>query len=455
MVTGILILSEENFRLLKDRISIVYLLCFFIVLCISCSSVHERKNSRNETITESAAKGKILKLSSVALPHALYSLYVPDNNDSLMPLFVFFDPHAQVMQVAEQYKQMADCCGVILAVSGDVKNGMEPASCYSFYRSLLKDIAQRVVFDTNSCYLAGFSGGARVASYIAFHEPALKGVIMCGAGMDATDMNPSVKYAGIAGLGDLNFAELYQWSLSCDAKTGKSLFLFFEGGHEWPDDSVMESAIRFMKGEGFRPLIQYDKRNWKKLLEVKAELQWLGSSREYEQERKMRLELINSPVMRTAEKQITASIGEEKKTILELEPAFLQNDYLWWKTHTEAYRVIKMIKGMSLDEYLKMRVAGHFSMMGYLYSSNLLQRNNLSDAELFLQKYSWTDPQNADVSFLYGLYLVKTGRYSDAIDSLKSAVDKGFCDLVAWKEKPELQLLKDSVRFLETEARLK
>jgi poly(3-hydroxybutyrate) depolymerase len=53
----------------------------------------------------------------------------------------------------------------------------------NIWSNLFEDVQQRLTFDRHRIYVCGFSGGAKVAGYIALRHPEIKSVIANGAGL--------------------------------------------------------------------------------------------------------------------------------------------------------------------------------------------------------------------------------------------------------------------------------
>ncbi len=105
---------------------------------------------------------------------------------------------------------MADKYDFILIGSNNSKNGNDWSTAESIWNTLFNDSQKRLKINANRIYLCGFSGGAKVATYIGLHQNQIKGVIANGAGLpdilNAGNFNFS--FTAIAGEGDLNMTDL-------------------------------------------------------------------------------------------------------------------------------------------------------------------------------------------------------------------------------------------------------
>jgi poly(3-hydroxybutyrate) depolymerase len=103
----------------------------------------------------------------------------------------------------KKYKTLADAYNFILIGSNNSKNGNDWQTTEIIWRALFNDTQSKLALNKNRIYVCGFSGGAKVASYIALHHNEVKAVIAGGAGLpDQTPAgNFSFSFTGIAGKG--------------------------------------------------------------------------------------------------------------------------------------------------------------------------------------------------------------------------------------------------------------
>src|SRR4029450_7095572 len=100
--------------------------------------------------------------------------------------------------------------------------------------------------DPQRVYLAGMSGGARVATGIALGKNNIAGVIASSAGYPDSQPRASVPFAifSTAGTEDFNYIEMRL----LDRKLTSPHFLaVFHGGHTLPPDTVAFDALGWME----------------------------------------------------------------------------------------------------------------------------------------------------------------------------------------------------------------
>jgi poly(3-hydroxybutyrate) depolymerase len=112
-----------------------------------------------------------------------YALYVPSacTPDREWPVIFAFDPGGHGLIPVERYRAAAEKYGYIVAGSSNSKNGDWQASMASV-SAMTRDVAARLNISAKREYVAGMSGGARVAMGVALSSPNVAGVFASSAG---------------------------------------------------------------------------------------------------------------------------------------------------------------------------------------------------------------------------------------------------------------------------------
>ena len=179
-------------------------------------------------------------------PTQSYALYIPakGNNDKL-PVVYFFDPHGDGALPLDKYKALSDSYDFILIGSNNSKNGNDWPTAENIWSTLFNDSQKRLKIDQDRIYLCGFSGGAKVATYLGLHQNEIKGVIANGAGLpdilNAGNFNFS--FTAVAGEGDLNMTDLVAIANGLDQTQTRHRIIFFDGIHEWAPETTMNIAF--------------------------------------------------------------------------------------------------------------------------------------------------------------------------------------------------------------------
>ena len=124
------------------------------------------------------------------------------------------------------------------------------------WNAMVKDAQQRFRLDERRIYVTGFSGGARVAIFLAAQcQGCIAGVIAAGAGfpvgLDATKRSPLPIFVTV-GVDDFNFAEISELDQILDKAGTTHQVEQFAGRHDWPPPEVAIGAIEWMELQAIR-----------------------------------------------------------------------------------------------------------------------------------------------------------------------------------------------------------
>ena len=150
-------------------------------------------------------------------PEQTYALYLPStySPERKWSLILAFHPAARGRMMVEKFQAAAEEYGYIVAASNNSRNGPYAVS-QAAAQAMIMDVGQRFNVDPQRVYLAGMSGGARVATGIALGNK------------------------NIAGVEDFNYMEMRL----LDRKLTSPHFLaVFQGGHTLPPDDVAVDAL--------------------------------------------------------------------------------------------------------------------------------------------------------------------------------------------------------------------
>jgi hypothetical protein len=206
MKTVLRFLSEIFFKSSKYNVMPRFFSFVFILLLaslVSCNGV----SKPNET-AKAFKKTDSCRIDS----KNSYEIYMPKrvNNQEKLPLLVILDSHGGGDFALEKFKAASDQYRIVLAASNLVKNGY--ADFDKAIGALIEDVRQKYPA-IETIYLAGFSGGARMALGYALAHP-VDGLILCGALGDPQQIGAlSCTILSISGTGDFNFVETAQYLL--------------------------------------------------------------------------------------------------------------------------------------------------------------------------------------------------------------------------------------------------
>ncbi|HYK47883.1 MAG TPA: hypothetical protein VEV83_22050, partial [Parafilimonas sp.] len=188
------------------------------VLAVACAGKSPANNGSYDSasaalspVKDSFPGGKITTVVCLNDASQSYDIYVPVNGmNAHSSLVFFFDPHADGSLPVKKYQSLADKYDFIFIGSNNSKNGNDFQMSENIWRNLFNDAQSRFTFNHDRMYTCGFSGGAKVAGYVALNHAEIKGVIANGAGLpDGTPAgNFNFSFTAVTGEGDMNMTEL-------------------------------------------------------------------------------------------------------------------------------------------------------------------------------------------------------------------------------------------------------
>ncbi len=192
------------------------------------------------------------RVASRADPSQSFALYEPARPDGATgrPVLFLFDPGGRGALAVSRFREAADKYGWLVAGSNDSRNGpAEPIVRAA--RTMWSEVRGRFRIDERRVYVAGFSGGARAASYFAQVSGApVAGIIACGAGlsqgMEPAELKPAF-WLGLVGLSDFNYGEMKGLDATLDGAGVGHRLLVFDGRHDWPDAGLCARAVGWLE----------------------------------------------------------------------------------------------------------------------------------------------------------------------------------------------------------------
>jgi len=208
-------------------------------------------------ISDSLPHGSVIDTVIIKGPqHYSYALYIPSNYESnkAWPVIFGMDPVARGIKPVQVFKAFAEHYGYVVAGSNNSRNGPIEKSLPAV-NAMISDVAHRLHIDNKRIYLTGFSGGARLATYLAVKEHMITGVIACGAGFPS-NLQPgpdlSFSYVSTVGNADMNYPEMIGLRQKLNAAQIPNHLIVFNGTHQWPDSASAQEAIRWLQLDAMR-----------------------------------------------------------------------------------------------------------------------------------------------------------------------------------------------------------
>jgi predicted esterase len=180
-----------------------------------------------------------------------YALFVPAayTPSRAWPVIFAFDPGGRGQNPVERYQAAAEQYGFIVAGSNNSRNGSQEVA--AAVAAMTTDVGARFSIDPNRIYVAGMSGGARVALDVALKSKAIAGVIASSAGYPDSRPRKTLPFPifATAGTEDFNHLEMRQLDR---ALTTPHHLAIFNGGHTWLSSDLAVEAVEWMEVQAMK-----------------------------------------------------------------------------------------------------------------------------------------------------------------------------------------------------------
>lgn len=426
------------------------LLFLSLLISVSCKQVDDSKTQFLKWAQKGVVVDKVVCKNDA---NQNYCLYLPTNYDinKSYPVIYAFDPHGNGHNPVALMKNIAEKLGYIIIGSNNSRNGLRPDEINYIVSTLISDTQQKISINSNRIYMAGFSGGARVACAAALSIKETKGIIACSAGFQPNNNPLGFHFIGIAGTQDMNYLEVKRVDEMLKSFNIPSQLLVFKGKHQWPSEPVLDEAIT--------------------MLELYAMKESLAQKNkiiidEYQSSKSLRVRnLINSnspdslsQSLSILERSIDALDGltnvddmksllsevkqnatlqnylNEKQTIEKYEfekqqefaTAFESKPDDWWKKEIAKLVESTNTSSENLKADVSKRLLGFISLNCYGYVNGALQYKDWKAADHFISIYQQVDPENPDSWYALACLQANTGKINEAILALNKAVHFGF-----------------------------
>jgi pimeloyl-ACP methyl ester carboxylesterase len=398
-------------------------------------------------------------------PTQSYALYIPaKGNKEAMPVAYCFDPHGSGILPIRKYKALADAYGFILVGSNNSKNGNDWATTETIWQQLAADTRSRLKIDSRRVYTIGFSGGAKVASYVAIQHPGIAGVIAGGAGLpdgvSAGDLPFS--FTAIAGQGDMNLTELVALSDALDKTRTRHRLIFFDGKHEWAPVNTMGLAFAGLQFDAMRAAVipkdnlainTYVAGSKKRLRAYQLTSQLIkaaqecnlsvsdldGLSRQVTWFRQQAAALATNPEYLNQRQGQRDLLTTEQNTKAEYMQHFQQGDDAYWTTTIHDLQTKSV--GHTALEQMYQRLLAYLSLAFYSISNQLIAGNDNVQAQRFVELYKLADPTNSEAWYFSAILNAREGKTHEAEADLLKADNCGFRDRSRLLQQSEFQRL--------------
>lgn len=462
----------------------LFLFPFYFISC-AANPHHENQNIDStsitqHTISDTFESGKILNpVFCLSDKTKSYALYIPTKTkNETLPVIYFFDPHGDGSLPLQKYRKLADAYHFILIGSNDSKNGNDWNDAENIWNILNQDIQKRVKINSNRIYICGFSGGAKVASFIALQHPEIKGVISDGAVLPdiGSAGNFNFSFTGIAGNGDMNMSGLISINNILDNTKTKHRIILFNGKHEWAPESAMNTAFAGLQFDAIRNHLIAPDTNFinhfifihQKSIEQSLKANDFLKAKETCELMIHILDQVTEKVnwFRKEEDSISMNPVFQKQAIAEqniltkeenikagYQKHFQSADLNYWKQTIK--EVNEKAKLKNAESAMYQRLEAYLSLAFYSISNQLIYNNENNQASYFVEFYKVADPPNSEAWYFSAILNARDNNPTVAKADLLKAVALGFNDKKRLEEQAEFQTAPLSQDLLEIESKMK
>ena len=459
------------FREHKSMRAIHFLqLALFSICLVSCAANPHSGNhdidstliTRN-SIVDSFQRGKIINpVYCLSDPSKSYALYIPLKTlDQSLPVVYFFDPHGDGSLPLQKYKALADEYQFILIGSNDSKNGNDFNESENIWNILNEDVQKRIKINSNRIYTCGFSGGAKVATFIALQHPEIKGVIADGAALpDIISQNFNFSFTGIVGNGDMNRSDLISINKTLDKTQEHHRLILFNGKHEWAPEAVMNTAFAGFQFDAMRDdLIPDDPEfinnfistNQKSIEQNLKENDFLAGNQNCQLMISMLDKLTDkinwfqkkadsiseNPIFQKQAIEEENILTKEEKIKAIYEKHFFDTDLNYWKQTIK--EIDEKAKLKNPESAMYQRLQAYLSLAFYSISNQVINKKAFDQAAYFVSLYKLADPTNSEAWYFSAILDAQKNNIIATKTDLLMAVELGFNDKKRLESQPEFQ----------------
>lgn len=402
-----------------------------------------------------------------------YALYIPSSykEGEKLPLLIVFDPHGDALFPINRFKLLADKHHFILMGSNESKNGNEKELTAHIIQLMSQAAYSTLPIDSNRVYAGGFSGGARIASLLAFSPSGIQGLVLCGAGfpMQAWDQATPSVICAIANDGDMNLPEVTALKSNDPLKAGRLLTFRNKGKHEWPSAEVFDevflafdafacrdqlikltAAEKKLLNEGYKALDKGKIYDTNPIYKAYFYERWIKSIEGIENIDEVK----RSYMLLKSSSSLISSFNEEKKLIQEeagikesYYNAMGSRDTLWWMNEMTKLSQSMLVSSNALKISQLERIRSGLSLMCYMNLDKTLKAG-ARDSYIYLSTlYRNIDPENPEAWILASQIAARENNKEACINYFSLAIKNGFKEGSRINNTSDFNIMSGEPRF--------
>lgn len=217
-------------------------------MCCFCSALYAQQFETGVIIDSIPVANSSNETFALYLPKA----YEPNK---LSPILFIFSPSGNGKEGVETFVKAAETYNHILVCSNNSRNGPLDLN-FAISQRIFTHVFSNFKISENRVYLAGFSGGSRMATALATASDQINGVIACGAGFPPVPFYVPSKqkfsYAGLCGDRDMNYREMIGVKSYLDSIKFNNTLFTFDGTHKWPPNKPILMAFAWLETQAHK-----------------------------------------------------------------------------------------------------------------------------------------------------------------------------------------------------------
>ncbi len=397
-----------------------------------------------------------------------YAIYLPTSYDRsrAWPVIFIFDPGARGRDAVERLRPAAEQFGYVVAGSNNSRNGpAEPQ--YQAMLAMINDASQRTSLDPRRVYVAGLSGGARVAFRTALMA-RVRGVLACSAGLPGdAELPAKVPFAvfGTTGPTDFNFSEMKRLDFALEDRAATHRLVNTGGGHAWATPDVLLQAVEWFELEAMRGGVRpKDEKiigaalaarlqalpaapvpaRWQALQALARDFQGLADVSTQEKQAK---ELEKSREVAAWRRADRKAVDRETAYVEELMDAESDGDVVFIKRISGELRRMLAGPADSEDHLMARRVITDFNGRARSAIRRMFQDGAYSDAEAVLDAMTAFDPTDARSHYDLARARGYLGDRKGCLAALTAAVKAGYANATQAAAEPAFAKFREEAAF--------
>ena len=386
------------------------------------------------------------------------------------PLIIFLDPRGNGSLPVSLYKSLAEEYGFLLVASNKIVNGMPGREVIALFDELFNTAKTDFPVNQKRMYLMGFSGGARLSLAFAEAYPEIKGMISCGAGIQAGVKAPlpTFSYLSMGGNEDFNMIEIINTDRLLKRQGFERAMVIFDGSHNWPPAPVAKEAFQWIELNAMKDkskaldnaAIQRSKQWYlQKINSLKDDKRIFDS---YEvTERAIAVldgltdvgdlnviagDLKKDPAYLEQLSDMVKTLQMEMGLQNKYMQAFKNQDMEWWKAE---------LKKLNDDEVspsvlrMNKRLQAYLGIMAYMMSDKAVFEKDVDASAKYLEIYRLLEPTNPEHAYIEAKRKMMMNKQDEVLNYLQLAVILGFDDKNRLFNEPAFIPLHDDPKFID------